>query len=49
MIPAADIKPDVPSPLPNCSMPSADEISEEGFGGFRGTWWIGHLPLKGIS
>ena len=46
MIPKANIEPEVPSPLPRCNMPSKDEISEEGFGGFRGTWWIGRLPVK---
>jgi hypothetical protein len=45
MIPVADITPEVPSPLPTCTMPSSDEISEEGFGYFRGTWFIGRAPL----
>jgi hypothetical protein len=26
-------------------MPVADEISEEGFGYFRGTWYLGHVPV----
>lgn len=26
-------------------MPDADEISEEGFGGFRNTWFLGHVPI----
>src|SRR5689334_5289592 len=46
MIPAADIEPVLPSPLPSSTMPSADEVSEEGFGGYRGTWWIGRLRVK---
>ena len=25
-------------------MPRADDISEEGFGFFRGTWYLGHVP-----
>ena len=27
------------------TMPSADEITEEGFGYFRDTWWIGRVPV----
>jgi len=27
-------------------MPTREEISEEGFGGFRGTWWIGRVPVR---
>jgi hypothetical protein len=27
-------------------MPGADEISEEGFGFFRETWWIGRVPVR---
>jgi hypothetical protein len=27
-------------------MPAADEISEEGFGYFRGTWFIGRVPVS---
>jgi hypothetical protein len=27
-------------------MPSPEEISEEGFGFFRGTWFIGHVPVR---
>jgi hypothetical protein len=46
MIPTTDIETEIPSPLPSCDMPSADEISEEGFGGFRGTWWIGRVSVK---
>ncbi len=46
MIPKADIAPEIPCSLPGCTMPSADEISEEGFGGFRGTWWIGRLRVE---
>jgi hypothetical protein len=45
MIPIADIQPEVPSPLPTCRMPSSDEITEDGFGYFRGTWFIGHVPV----
>lgn len=45
MIPAADVQPEIPSPLPECEMPASDEISEEGFGWFRNTWFIGRLPI----
>jgi hypothetical protein len=46
MIPAADIKTEIPSPLPTSDMPSVEENSEEGYGFFRDTWWIGQLPVK---
>lgn len=45
MIPIADVTPDVPRPLPSCRMPRTDEISEEGFGYFRGTWFIGRARI----
>ncbi len=44
MIPAQDIDVEVPSSLPEAGMPTAEEISEEGFGGFRDTWYIGRVP-----
>ncbi|HXG75728.1 MAG TPA: hypothetical protein VNJ53_04090 [Gaiellaceae bacterium] len=43
MIPFVKIDTEIPSPLPECAMPTAEEISEEGFGFFRGTWFIGHV------
>jgi hypothetical protein len=43
MIPAQDIEVDVPSPLPEAGMPDPEEVGEEGFGGFRDTWHIGHV------
>ena len=43
MIPVIEIDAEIPSPLPECVMPTAEEISEEGFGFFRGTWFIGHV------
>jgi hypothetical protein len=46
MIPAADVTPTVPSPIPTCVMPTRDEISEEGFGWFRGTWFIGGVSVR---
>jgi hypothetical protein len=46
MIPIADITPVVPSPLPTCRMPRSDEITEEGFGYFRGTWLIDRVSLE---
>lgn len=30
-------------------MPTADEISEEGFGGFRDTWYIGHVSKADLE
>lgn len=45
MIPIADVEPRVESPLPTCKMPPSDEISEEGFGYFRGTWFIGRVAV----
>src|SRR4051812_45373317 len=41
MIPVARVSPSVPSPLPMCAMPARGDITEEGFGYFRGTWYIG--------
>lgn len=43
MIPVIEIDVQIPSPLPACTMPTEEEISEEGFGFFRGTWYIGHV------
>jgi hypothetical protein len=45
MIPATHMEPEVESPLPACKMPASDEITEEGFGSFRGTWFIGRAPV----
>jgi hypothetical protein len=49
MIPTYDVTPVVPSPLPACDMPKHDDISEEGFGGFRGTWFIGRAHMRGAE
>jgi len=46
MIPTADISPTVPSPTPASFYPESDEITEEGFGGFRGTWFIGRAFVE---
>jgi hypothetical protein len=46
MIPVYDVTPTVPSPLPSREMPTRDEITEEGFGYFRGTWFIGRARLR---
>jgi hypothetical protein len=46
MIPVFDVIPTVPSPRPTCAMPAAEDISEEGFGYFRGTWFIGRVPVS---
>jgi hypothetical protein len=43
MVPTYDLTPTVPTPLPTCTLPPAEEISEEGFGYFRGTWFIGRV------
>lgn len=45
MIPISVVEPEVEFPLPTCEMPVTEEISEEGFGYFRGTWFIGRVPL----
>lgn len=45
MIPTTDVRPDIPDPLPAAGMPRSDEISEEGFGGFRSTWVLGRVPI----
>jgi hypothetical protein len=45
MIPIADVEAEVESPLPTCKMPASDEITEEGFGFFRGTWFIGRVAV----
>lgn len=47
MIPSYGVAPEISLPDgDNCGNPTSDEISEEGFGFFRGTWWIGHVPLS---
>jgi hypothetical protein len=46
VIPAVDLDPTVPTPPPECALPSAEEISEEGFGYFRGTWFMGRVPVR---
>lgn len=46
VIPVAGVQPVVPSPLPTCTMPPSDEITEEGFGYFRGTWRLDHVPVR---
>lgn len=45
MIPSYGVVPEISLPDgDNCGYPTSDEVSEEGFGFFRGTWWIGHVP-----
>jgi hypothetical protein len=47
MIPRAKrVRPFVRSPLPQTELPSRDEISEEGFGPFRSTWWTGRARIR---
>lgn len=47
MIPSYRIVPEISLPSgDHCGYPRSDEISEEGFGYFRGTWWIGHVPVS---
>lgn len=45
MIPVADVRPEIPDPLPEAGMPRREEISEEGFGWFRSTWFLGRVPI----
>lgn len=45
MIPHIDLTPTVPSPIPSCSLPTSEEISEEGFGYFRDTFFMGRVLL----
>jgi hypothetical protein len=46
MIPEAEVEPYIARPLPPCAMPNRNEITEEGFGFFRGTWFIGRVPVE---
>ncbi len=46
MIPDAKIEPYIGIPLPPDTMPDRDDVTEEGFGGFRGTWFIGRSLLE---
>lgn len=46
MIPRTELTPMVPSPVPTCSLPGTEEISEEGFGYFRSVWFIGRVLLS---
>lgn len=46
MIPEVDVEPHISTPLPTSPMPDRGEISEEGFGSFRGTWLIGRMPIR---
>lgn len=42
MLPTYDVVPDIALPVgEDCGYPTRDQISDEGFGYFRGTWWIG--------
>jgi hypothetical protein len=46
MIPRYDVIPEIWLPEgSDCGYPTSDEIGEEGFGFFRGTWWIGRALL----
>jgi hypothetical protein len=46
VVPVYDVSVDIDLPAgENCGYPTRDEISEEGFGYFRGTWWIGPARL----
>jgi hypothetical protein len=45
MIPTHDVTPAISSPPPTCDMPTPEDITEEGFGYFRGTWFIGRVPV----
>jgi hypothetical protein len=47
VIPSYSVVPEIALPAGiDCGYPTRDEISEEGFGYFRGTWWLGHVPLS---
>jgi hypothetical protein len=47
VIPSYSVVPEISLPTGiDCGYPTRDEISEEGFGYFRGTWWLGHVPLS---
>lgn len=47
MIPSYSVVPEISLPAgDDCGYPTSDEISDEGFGYFRGTWWLGHVPLS---
>lgn len=45
VIPVHDVTATVPSPVPTCSLPPSEEISEEGFGYFRGSWLLGRVAV----
>jgi hypothetical protein len=46
VIPDANIPALIEDPLPECDMPRSEEITEEGFGGFRDTHLIGRVLLS---
>jgi hypothetical protein len=47
VIPSHIVVPEISIPVgDDCGYPTSGEISEEGFGYFRGTWWIGHVPVS---
>jgi hypothetical protein len=45
VIPRVEFTPTVPATAPTCILPPSEEISEEGFGYFRGTWFIGRVTV----
>lgn len=47
MIPCYDVAPEISLPVgDDCGYPRSDEVSDEGFGYFRGTWWIGRTRVS---
>jgi hypothetical protein len=44
MIPRANVSPVIANPLPFCEMPRVEDETDEGFGNFRDTWWMGEVP-----
>jgi hypothetical protein len=47
VIPSYTVVPEISLPAGNdCGLPARHEISEEGFGYFRGTWWIGRVRVS---
>jgi hypothetical protein len=47
VIPSYSVVPEIDLPAgDNCGYPTSNAISDEGFGYFRGTWWLGRVPLS---
>lgn len=47
MVPSYGVAPEISLPSgDDCGYPTSGEVTEEGFGYFRGTWWIGHVQVS---